>query len=437
MQRHMAGALRAARMSKFLLPAAVLSTLAVLVAVTPAGAAHRGKDRATHKHAVKKHTKRNWRTRVKAVRARYARDKVAPSAPTGLGANPGNTQVKLAWNASTDKVGVNGYRVFRGGTAVASVNASTLSWTDAGLVNGTTYSYTVKAVDGGGNWSRNSNTATATPVATLAPTPPPTAPVSGGDGSSPTPPPIAGKAWSLRMNDEFASIDPARWTYKFWWNADTFWPNHELQVYQPGACASDGTQLNMTASRASGLTGSNGQTANSDGEPYQYSSCFMSTGGTQTAPAGYLFTYGYAEARMWVSGGKGVWPGFWMQGRSDTNGSFNDSQEIDVLELIGSSPSTAEMHFHGPSGTYGANYTNPTPLTAGWHTYAIDWEPGQLTWYIDGVQRARLSRSDVPTTPRYLMLNLAVGGSHSWPGAPDGSTPFPSQTKVDWVRVWQ
>jgi beta-glucanase (GH16 family) len=31
-------------------------------------------------------------------------------------------------------------------------------------------------------------------------------------------------------------------------------------------------------------------------------------------------------------------------------------------------------------------------------------------------------------------LNLAVGGS--WPGSPDGTTPFPSELLIDYVRVY-
>ena len=31
------------------------------------------------------------------------------------------------------------------------------------------------------------------------------------------------------------------------------------------------------------------------------------------------------------------------------------------------------------------------------------------------------------------MLNLAVGG---YPGAPDATTPFPAELRIDWVRVY-
>ncbi len=79
-------------------------------------------------------------------------DTAAPSVPTGLSANAfSTTQVNLSWVASTDNVGVTGYRVFRNGTQVAT--PSTTAYQDTGLPPGTTYTYTVSAYDAAGNES--------------------------------------------------------------------------------------------------------------------------------------------------------------------------------------------------------------------------------------------------------------------------------------------
>jgi fibronectin type 3 domain-containing protein len=90
-----------------------------------------------------------------------APDTTKPTAPAGLTATAGQGQVALNWQASTDNVGVTGYRVFRGTTQIASVGGTTLNYTDTGLAAGT-YSYTVRAVDAAGNLSDPSNTASAT-----------------------------------------------------------------------------------------------------------------------------------------------------------------------------------------------------------------------------------------------------------------------------------
>jgi len=90
----------------------------------------------------------------------------APSAPTGLTATAGNTQVALSWSASS---GATSYNVYRGttaggesGTAIATGISST-AYTNTGLTNGTTYFYKVAAVNSIGT-SGMSNEASATPA---------------------------------------------------------------------------------------------------------------------------------------------------------------------------------------------------------------------------------------------------------------------------------
>src|SRR6185436_6304953 len=105
-------------------------------------------------------------------------DTTAPSAPTGLSAKAsGSTQVDLAWTASTDNVGVTGYQILRctGSTCTTFAQVGTSSVTNfsnTGLAASTTYRYRVRAVDGAGNVSGNSNTVNATTPAAPDTTPP-------------------------------------------------------------------------------------------------------------------------------------------------------------------------------------------------------------------------------------------------------------------------
>ncbi len=90
-------------------------------------------------------------------------DTVAPTAPTGLSATPGVAdRVDLAWSAATDNVAVTGYRILRDGNQLADIGANALTYTDTTSAAGTTYAYTVKALDAAGNASAASNTASAT-----------------------------------------------------------------------------------------------------------------------------------------------------------------------------------------------------------------------------------------------------------------------------------
>ncbi|MFF5228824.1 fibronectin type III domain-containing protein [Dactylosporangium sp. NPDC000521] len=88
-------------------------------------------------------------------------DTTAPTVPTGL-ASPTKTasSVSLTWNASTDAVGVTGYRVLRGGTQVGT--SAITSYTDSGLSASTAYTYTVQAYDAAGNVSAASSPLTVT-----------------------------------------------------------------------------------------------------------------------------------------------------------------------------------------------------------------------------------------------------------------------------------
>ena len=122
-----------------------------------------------------------------------ASSQVAPTAPQALAATAGSGSVSLTWTAPASNGGsaVTSYNVYRGtsaggegSTAVGTVNGTTLSFTDTGLTNGTTYYYTLKAVNSAGT-SSASNEANATPTAVTAtaPTAPQSLTAAGGNNS--------------------------------------------------------------------------------------------------------------------------------------------------------------------------------------------------------------------------------------------------------------
>lgn len=91
-------------------------------------------------------------------------DAQAPSVPAGLRATAASpSQIDLLWSASTDNVGVAGYRIFRGGVQIAT--ATTTAYSDRGLTAATSYVYSVGAYDGAGNTSALSAAASATTAA--------------------------------------------------------------------------------------------------------------------------------------------------------------------------------------------------------------------------------------------------------------------------------
>jgi len=106
-------------------------------------------------------------------------DTTAPTAPSGLTTTViSPTQINLSWTASSDNVGVAGYRVERCSGASCTTFAqvatpSTTTYNDTGLTSATSYSYRVRATDAAGNLSSYSSTASGTTSAdTTAPTAP-------------------------------------------------------------------------------------------------------------------------------------------------------------------------------------------------------------------------------------------------------------------------
>jgi len=91
-------------------------------------------------------------------------DNSAPTAPSSLRMTANTlTSISLAWNASTDNVGVASYKLSRNGTLIATPSGSTLTYNDTGLTNTTSYNYSLVAVDGAGN-SSTAATLTASTV---------------------------------------------------------------------------------------------------------------------------------------------------------------------------------------------------------------------------------------------------------------------------------
>ena len=103
-------------------------------------------------------------------------DTTAPSAPAALaGTVKSGSEVDLTWSASTDNVAVAGYKVYRDGSAVATVGSTT--WFDLGLATGSAHTYQISALDGSGNESAKSasiskTTLNVVPPDTSAPTVP-------------------------------------------------------------------------------------------------------------------------------------------------------------------------------------------------------------------------------------------------------------------------
>jgi len=148
------------------------------------------------------------------------------------------------------------------------------------------------------------------------------------------------------------------------------------------------------------------------------------------------FKYGRIEARIKGPVGKGTWGAFWMLGADIDERGWPGCGEIDVTELLGSLPSTNLGYIHGPSGSRGERVEMKTPHASEYHTYAVDWLPDQIRYYLDGVPFLTLDKRDpgwVYDHEFYIIINLAMGGNL---GGEIATNLKETSMEFDYIRVY-
>ncbi len=166
------------------------------------------------------------------------------------------------------------------------------------------------------------------------------------------------------------------------------------------------------------------------------------TSGIITTQYSFTQTYGYFEIRAQMPAGKGLWPAFWLL-PSD----MSWPPEIDAMEAFGDINTTNNeggrtlihyaSHFSPNNTICGAWYDTGTDVTAGFHTYGVDWEPDAITYYFDGKPYTACPPNADANKPFYIIINLAIGDTNSWPGKPDSTNIWPAYLKIDYVRAYQ
>jgi beta-glucanase (GH16 family) len=150
------------------------------------------------------------------------------------------------------------------------------------------------------------------------------------------------------------------------------------------------------------------------------------------------FKYGRLEARIKGPVGVGTWGAFWMLGADIETRIWPWCGEIDVTELVGKSPNMAYGYLHGllsgGAGGRGTTVDMPNGFANEYHTYAVDWLPESIDWYVDGVLFGSQQKKDkdwVFDHEFYLVVNLAMGGNLG--GAVESGLKQASMS-FDWIR---
>lgn len=281
--------------------------------------------------------------------------------------------------------------------------------------------------------------------------------------------------WQLVWSDEFDgnSIDRNKWTHEVNCAGGG---NNEKQCYTDSAenaFVADG-KLHIVALPAP------------EGSPLPYTSARLNTKYQGD------FKYGRFEMRAKLPSGQGAWPAFWMLPTDEVYGGWPKSGEIDIMEAVNlktvNAEGVAEANVYGTlhygrdwpnNESSGKAYLLPDDINPAddFHTYAIEWQEGEIRWYVDGYLYQTQMASDVRFNSRgeavglshrgwfaeyfniatgeletqwnaapfdqrfHLLLNLAVGGN--WPEnvnnlGIDAEAFANGQTyEIDYVRVYQ
>lgn len=225
--------------------------------------------------------------------------------------------------------------------------------------------------------------------------------------------------WSDEFNE--AELSTGVWNYE---QGATGWGNNELQNYTNSTenVHLDSGYLHITALNPSGST---------------YTSARITTQGKRD------FTYMKVEIRAKLPEGKGLWPALWMLGSNFPVVGWPGCGEIDIMELLGDSPSIVHAAVHWDSNGHMSRtgeFSIPgSDFSSGFHNFSLIRTPNKLNWLVDGRSYFYLSRSGIGgfpfDLPQFFIFNVAVGGN--WPGPPDGTTAFPQNMIVDYIRVYQ
>jgi len=255
---------------------------------------------------------------------------------------------------------------------------------------------------------------------------------------------------TLVWSDEFANSsgapaqpDPHTWTYD---TGNSGFGNHELENY----CAWGSSTSPCSTANPSAFVGTDGYLHIEAQQPSAgvYTSARLKSQGL------FSFQYGRLEFRAQVPEAQGFWPAAWLLGNNISTINWPSCGEQDVLERVNAplTPDWNEGSIHGTGFTggtgLGTKYNFPAGQSAaGWHTYGMAWSPGTVAYYIDDpahpyatFSTASLNGLTGAVWPfdagqsNFILLNLAIGGD--WPGSPNGTTPFPSEMLVDYVRIY-
>lgn len=380
---------------------------------------------------------------------------------------------------------VDGNNNYSGRSATAKIDVP--SWYDS---NNPARSYTVGEAEptqlASNTVSNNTNTGSTNPA------PPPPQPAANDNGLIDpvtwTKQGLLGGEWQLTFSDEFDgnALNQSRWHGQLRWDGE--WNgeryeyrviNAESQIYS-NPISPDGEHLNLLVPQHNPFQFNGSHLAiRAVRNPLRENDLGIDHGplrdvarqqpfisGAITTFDKFHQKYGRFEASIRIPNQDGTFPAFWLY-HQKRRWEGTQRTEIDIMENLGHAPHFIYNSFHyhtnvSPSYSGDANFLKPSPsgqvftgtdYSQNFHTYAVEWSPGYVAWFIDDTKVSELWNEQVNYEELYLILNLAMGGN--WANFPVsagglGRSPdqrYPTQNdinnfgnpalEIDYVRVYR
>ena len=239
--------------------------------------------------------------------------------------------------------------------------------------------------------------------------------------------PISYEGWKLAWGDEFDGdeINKNWWTHEIG-NGSNGWGNNEIEYYTD---AKENSRIE------------NGKLIIEARDDSWNGHKFTSAKDKKS------FNYSRIDIRAKIPFGQGIWPAIWMLGDNIDQVSWPACGEIDIMELIGNHPSTSHATVHFGTDFSSHKYSGDSYIISNeifndrFHVFSVIREANIMWFFVDDILIYEFSSNDTQgmsypfNQDFFLILNVAIGGN--WPGDPDGTTQFPQQMMVDYIRVFE
>lgn len=260
--------------------------------------------------------------------------------------------------------------------------------------------------------------------------------------------------WKLVWNDEFdgSELDKTKWTY--WengnpWKDGNYVDENGNLIDQYGFKAKhyylrDNVKIE-NGNLVIKVNKEENKTVKVDGVDRKI---LYSSGAIHTKDI-YSVQEGKIEMRAAMPKGIGTWPAFWMWPKDYSQSVGSPAVgEIDIFEIYGDNLRrvTGTLHALKPDNTY-ESFTGSslklgkkTSDLSEYHVYALEWNKNEIKWLFDGKVFKKVTMKSIERKvanpfyqPYYLMINVALENKTG----EDNNIYFPSEMKVDYVRVYK